>query len=263
MPQFQIAVATRCFRQPILDSLQSAAELGLTGVQFDLRNEVVAQGLSDTGRRQLLHRVSELNLSVAGASYPLSRPLTEEQEIDRRVADLRNALTFAYSLKARTLCCKVGKIPGEAQSAARQLLVEVLNDLAAHSNHVGTVLCVTPTDDSAGDLAALISDVRSGPIGIDFDPAHFALTGQSNADALRTLHASVMHVQLRDGFRGFDGGGQEAAVGSGVVDWPELLALLGEIDYRGWLTSIRNQGETRAEDVARAVKHVRQLLLGG
>lgn len=263
MHQFRLAVATRCFRQPLLDSLKSAASLGVDGVQLDVRNEVVAAELTETGRRQLLHRISELNLVVAGASFPLTRPLTEEHEIDRRVDELRNAMTFAYSLKAKTLCCKVGRIPPDPQSKSRQLLVEVLNDLAGHANRVGTVLCITPTDDSAEELLALTSEVKSGPIGIDFDPAHFALTGRSNTEALRVLHAVTMHVQVRDGFRGFDGGGQEAAVGNGVVDWTELLALLGEIDYRGWMTAIRNQGDTRGSDIARAVQHVGRLLLGG
>ena len=72
-----------------------------------------------------------------------------------------------------------------------------------------------------------------------------------------------MHVQLRDGFRGFDGGGQEATVGSGVIDWMELLAVLGEIDYQGWLTAIRNQGDNRANDIERAIKYTRNLLIGG
>lgn len=263
MHQFRLAVATRCFRQPLMDSLKSAALLSVEGVQFDLRNEVTSSDLTESGRRQFMHRISELNLVVAGASYPLTRPLTEEQEIDKRVAELRQALTFAYSIQAKTLCCKVGRIPAEKDSKPRQLLVEVLNDLASHANHVGTVLCVTPTDDSAEDLLALMNDVKAGPMGIDFDPAHFAITGRSNPEALRQLYAVTTHVQVRDGFRGFDGGGQEAAVGYGVVDWRELLAVLGEIDYRGWLTAIRNQGDDRANDLVRAVKTVRQILLGG
>lgn len=263
MHQFRLAVATRCFRQPLMDSLKSAASIGAEGVQFDLRNEVVAADFTDTGRRQFLHRLTELNLTVSGASFPLSRPLTEEAEIDKRVNELRSAMTFAYSLKAHTLCCKVGRIPGENEVKPRKLLLEVLNDLARHANHVGTVLCVTPTNDSAEDLLALVQEVKAGPIGIDYDPAHFALTGRSNAEALRVLYAVIMHVQLRDGFRGLDGGGQEATVGNGVVDWTELLALLGEIDYRGWLTAIRNQGDERANDVALAIKHVGRILLGG
>lgn len=263
MPQFRLAVATRCFRQPLLASLKSASDLSVRGVQLDLNTEVVASELTDTGRRQLLHRVSELGLTISGAVFPLTQPLTEERELDRRVTSLREAMTFAYSLKATTLCCRVGHIPADRTSKQRLLLVEVLNDLARHGNHVGTVLCITPTDDSAEELAALVGEIKTGPLGIDFDPAHFAMTGRSSTEALRTLHAVTSHVQLRDGLRDFSGGSQEAAVGQGTIDWPEVFALLGEIDYRGWMTAIRTQGDDRPGDIARAVKFLRQLLPGG
>ncbi|MCX7394898.1 MAG: sugar phosphate isomerase/epimerase [Planctomycetales bacterium] len=262
MPQFRLAIATRCFRQSLQTSFKSASGLNATGVQLDLNNEVSALSLSDTGRRHLLHHISELNLSVAGATFPLKHPLTEETELDRRVSSLRDAMTFAYSLKATTLCCRVGRIPSDHASKSRQLLVEILSDLARHGNHVGTILCITPTDDSAEDLLALISEIKTGPVGVDFDPAHFTMTGRSSADALRTLHAVTSHVQLRDGLRDFSGGSQEAAIGQGAVDWPEVFALLNEMDYRGWLTVIRTQGDDRIGDMSRAITFVRNLLPG-
>jgi len=247
----------------VLDSLKTAARVGAEGVQFDVRSEVRSSELTGTGLRQFLHRVGELNLVVAGTAIPLSHPLTEPFELDRRVEELRAALTFSYALKSRTLCCRIGRIPEDPAAPGRIQMVDVLNDLAAHSNRVGTVLCITPTDDSAETLQALVDSVTAGPIGIDFDPAHFAMTGRSNPESLRRLHASVQHVQLRDGFRGFDGGGQEAAVGHGVVDWNELLAVLGEIEYSGWLTAIRTQGDSRGADLAAALTSTRQRLLGG
>lgn len=262
MPQFRLAVATRCFRQPLLTSFQWAAELGVKGVQLDLSSEVLSSELSESGRRQLLHRVSEMGLTISGAACSLNLPLTEERELDHRVTSLREAMTFAYSLRATTLCCRVGRIPEDHTSKGRQLLVEVLNDLARHGNHVGTVLCITPTDDSAEDLASLVNEIKSGPLGIDFDPAHFAMTGRSSTEALRVLHAVVQHMQLRDGMRDFRGGGQETAVGQGTIDWPEVFALLNEIDYRGWVTAIRTQGDDRPGDIARAVSFLRDLLPG-
>ena len=262
MYQFQIAVATRCFVQPLLQSIKSAADLGVAGVQFDVRNEVRSGELTETGRRDLLHQIREHGLKISGAVFPLNHPLYEADKIDVRVAAIRDAMKFAYSIKATTLCIRVGRIPGDEQSKERKLLVEVLGDLARYANHVGTVLAVTPTNDSADDLKALLDEIKTGPIGVDFDPAHFVMTGRPVTDSLRTLHNFVMHVQLRDGIHGIDGG-QEETVGHGNVDWAEVLALLGEMDYRGWLTSIRNQGDDRVNDTVRGVKFIRKMLLGG
>ena len=262
MHQFRLAVATRCFNLPFVESLKSTAELSVEGLQVDIRNEIRSGVLTETGRRDFLYQIKEHGLTIAGAVFPLNHPLYEPDKIDVRVAAIRDAMKFAYSIKATTLCLRVGRVPDDAASKEKKLLVEALCDLARYSNHIGTLLAVTPTNDSAETLKSLLDEVKTGPIGIDFDPAHFAMTGRPVAESLRTLHDFVMHVQLRDGIRGIDGG-QEEAVGQGNVDWVEILALLGEMDYRGWLTSIRSQGEDRARDMTRGIKFVRQLLLGG
>jgi sugar phosphate isomerase/epimerase len=100
-------------------------------------------------------------------------------------------------------------------------------------------------------------------LGIDFDPAQFALAGHNPIEALRTLHGFVQHVQLRDGFSELDGTSAEVPVGQGSVPWLELLATLGETEYAGWLTAIRTQGSDKPGDIARAIAFVRRLLLGG
>ena len=171
-------------------------------------------------------------------------------------------MRFAYSIKANTLCLRVGRIPEDPESKERKLLVEGLSDLAKHANHIGTALAITPSNDSAETLRTLLDEIKTGPIGIDFDPAHFAMTRRPVAESLRLLHNLVLHFQLRDGDAGIDGG-QEEAVGQGNVDWIEVLATLGEMDYRGWLTSIRTQGSDPGYDVRQGLKFIQRILVGG
>lgn len=261
MHQFRLAVATRCFHQPLLASIKSAGELGVQGLQFDLRNELRAGDLTETGRRDLLHQIRENGLTISGAVFPLNYPLYEPDKIDVRIAAIRDAMRFAYSLKISTLCLRIGQIPVDQDSKQRQLLVEVLSDLARHSNHIGTTIAVTPTNDSADALRQLLGEIKTGPMGIDFDPAHFAMTRRSETESLRQLHDLVIHIQLRDGDCSIDGG-QEQTLGMGNVDWIEVMALVGEMDYRGWLTLIRNQGSDPVRDLTRGAKVIRKILLG-
>ncbi|WP_373651502.1 sugar phosphate isomerase/epimerase family protein [Schlesneria sp. DSM 10557] len=262
MRQFRLAVGTRCFAEPLLESIKTAAELNVKGVQFDLRYELRASEITSTGRRDLLHQISEYGLTVSGAVFPLNYPLFEQDKLDVRIAAIRDAMKFAYSLNSTVLCLRVGRIPEEAESKDRQLLVEVLSDLARHSTHIGTTLAITPTNDSAETLLKLVQEIKTGLIGIDFDPAHFAMTRRPVAESLRILHEHVVHVQLRDGDSGMRGG-EERAVGRGNVDWIEVFALLSEMDYRGWLTAIRTEGDDRASDIRRGLGLIRQSLLGG
>ena len=262
MHKFRLAIATRCFLQPLVASIKSAAELNVQGLQFDVRNELKASELTETGRRDLLHQIREHGLTVASAVFPLNYPLYEPDKIDVRIAAIRDAMRFAYSIKANTLCLRVGRIPEDPESKERKLLVEGLSDLAKHANHIGTALAITPSNDSAETLRTLLDEIKTGPIGIDFDPAHFAMTRRPVAESLRLLHNLVLHFQLRDGDAGIDGG-QEEAVGQGNVDWIEVLATLGEMDYRGWLTSIRTQGSDPGYDVRQGLKFIQRIMLGG
>ena len=83
--------------------------------------------------------------------------------------------------------------------------------------------------------------------------------GHSVAANFRELHKHIVHVQARDGVRDLVGQGTEVAVGSGVVNWLELLALFHEADYRGWLTAIRTQGSNPGLDVTRAVQYLQEI----
>lgn len=260
---FRLSVATRCLQQPLRESFQTAAAMGAQGIVLDVRQEVDAALLTETARRDLLHYLRELGLSVAGAVIPIRQPLNVEHELDHRVVAIKGAMLAAWQLQARVLCFRAGRIPADAASPEYKLLHQVLEDLAAHANHVGVSLALTPTNDSAESLRTFVSAVRTGPLGIDFDPAHFAMNGRNVSESFRELHDLVWHVQLRDGLKDFSGGGEEVPVGEGVVDWLELLALLSEADYRGWLTAVRTQGDDKATDLARALRHISRVLLGG
>jgi sugar phosphate isomerase/epimerase len=263
MHQFRLAVATRCFEVPLRDALRLAADCGAEGVQFDLRQELYPSQLDQSGRRDLLHLLDELGLRVAATTFTLRRTLFDEHELDRRLAALKQAMTWTFQLKASVLTCRIGRLPTETNSKPAHILREILDDLARHANHVGVTLAFTPTHDSPEDLLRIVSSIQSGPIGVDFDPVPFTFGGYDPVSALRTLHGLIYHGQLRDGLSENDGTTAETPFGEGSVPWMEILATLGEMDYAGWLTAVRTQGSDKAGDMRRAIAYVRRLLLGG
>ncbi|MEX0717966.1 MAG: sugar phosphate isomerase/epimerase family protein [Planctomycetaceae bacterium] len=258
----KIAIATHVFPGPLRKSLRAAAKCGAKGVQIDVRDQFPLEDLGETARRELLHHLSELGLSLASLAFPLRRPLAEEQGLEVRLDALRRAMTLAFQLKAKTLTTRIGPIPADAQSTEFKLLVDVLNDLARHGNHVGAVLAIAPGRASAETLAKLAAQVTAGPFGFDYDPAAFIVAGHDPLAALRDLHRSVVHVRVRDAIQDVDGSGVEVPVGRGEVDWPETLALFAEMDYRGWLAVDRTGGDDAAGDVVRAAEFLQQVAFG-
>jgi sugar phosphate isomerase/epimerase len=259
----RLAVATQYFKQPLRRAVVTAAACGATGVQFDARNELKQSDYGETARRQLQHELSERGLKIASLTFPTRHALHAEEYLDTRIAAVRDAMHFAALLKAPVLIVRCGRIPSESAAHDRQRLHEILDDFARLGNHLGVTLSLTPAAEPPDALAALLDGIKSGPIGIDFDPGTCAIAGRSAVDDLRTLHRFVAHVQARDAIRDVDGSGQETVLGRGEVDWPGLLASITEIEYRGWLTIRRTQGDDPVGDSTRAVQYIRNVAYGG
>ncbi len=261
MHPLRIALATRCLNRPFQEAIRLAASLAVQGLQFDSREELKPGDLTETGRRQLLHMLEQQGLSVASLAFPTRRSFYDEEQLDARVGAAKRAMELAWQLRARVVTARVGKIP-DPESKSYRVLQDVLADLARHGNQVGATLAITPTHDSPQALNELIGSIKTGPLGIDFDTAVCVMSGHNPVQALRTLHASIVHLTARDAIRDIDAGGLEVALGRGEVDWVELLPFLDEIAYAGWITVNRTQGDDRAGDAARAVQYLKNVASG-
>lgn len=259
MHPLRLAVATVNFNQPLKEALKTAVETGAQGVQFAVHKELRPDELTETGRKQFLHYLDELSLKTASLHLPMRRELIETENLDERLAEIRKVMDFAWAIKTPLVTLRIGRIPTDVESKPYNLLREMLNDLARYSTHVGTTLCLIPTNDTADSLLQMVNSLTAGLVGIDFDPASFILAGQNATTALRTLHKNVMHVQARDAMRDIDGTGMETVLGRGQVEWDEFVALLAEIPYRGWITVNRTQGDHRIMDSASAIKFLTEL----
>jgi sugar phosphate isomerase/epimerase len=259
MPLHRIAIAQHCFPQTLTQSLLPIAQAGAAGIEIDARDGLKPTDLSETGRRQLLHRLGELNLSVASLSFPTRGSLQEPMRLDERISAVKKVMQFAYQLKAGIVAVRLGPIPAEQESVEYSSLLEILNDLARFGNHEGVTVALTPGRDSAVRVASLLSAVTEGPIGVTFDPAVQVMSGHNPVSAVRSLHNFLAQIQVRDAISDIDGTGVEVAVGRGEVVWDELLALIDETGFRGWFSIDRTGGDDRAGDAARAVSYLKQV----
>lgn len=258
----KISIATRALLLDVKPAIHQAMLMGVQGVQFDLRNELLPRDYGETARRQLLYELSERNLQAASGHFPLRSPLIAPERMDERLAAICAAMEFAAQLKIRLLTLQIGRLPPEEDAESRAVILAVLSELAAHGNHQGVVLALLPCGESTENLGQLVSEVKTGPVTVDADLAGWVLNGQPPAQQLRALHALIGHVEVRDAVRGTGGIGREVPVGRGEIDWDEVAALLSEMEYAGWLNVDRTAGNDRAGDVGRAVQYLRQLFPG-
>jgi sugar phosphate isomerase/epimerase len=259
MHQFRLATVTRRFGGPLKRTIQEVSRLGVKGIVLDARHEVGPDELSQTGRRQLLKALSEAGLAVAALDFPTRRAVHHLDQLDARLAAVRRTLEFAFQLSAPCVRLHVGRIPDESAAAERQRLVDVLNELARHANRVGAQPALITAGDDPERLAALLQDVTEGPVGVDFDPAAYAMAGRDPAEAFRALYDRIACVEGRDGQRDIDGGGRETALGRGEVDWLEMAALLAEAGFGHWIVVDRTGGDDPPGDITRALAYLRRI----
>jgi sugar phosphate isomerase/epimerase len=55
------------------------------------------------------------------------------------------------------------------------------------------------------------------------------------------------------------GRGLEVALGRGTVDWPEIMGLLEDHNYRGYFTLEREQSNDPLGEISAGVKYLRNL----
>ena len=142
MLPINLSVATRCFRLPFLESFRAAADAGAQGVQLDARDELPPGEWTETGRRQLLHRLTERGLSIAALTFPTRRSFYDEDQLDARVAMTRRVMEFAWQLKCPVVTLRVGKIPADKEGKPYRILRDVWRstpdwqDLSTVTEHV-------------------------------------------------------------------------------------------------------------------------------
>lgn len=258
--RIKISVPTIILNTDIRKAIHAAMQVGAQGVQFDLRTEVVAANYGDSARKQLLHHLVERNLELASGHFPLRGPLTEKDRLDQRLSALSSAITLASQLKIRRLTVRPGSIP-PVGNEERETLVQIVGELVAQADKLGVVLCLLPNGDSAEELVQFVSEVSTGLVMIDADPADWVLNGLSYVSELRGIFGHIGHFEGRDAARGATGGGREVPVGRGEIRWEEVAALLTEMGYTGWINVQRTIGSDRVSDVASGVDVFRKLFI--
>ncbi len=257
----RLALPTRCFPGPLKATLRTFAEREIRGAQFDVGRELKPGEFGESGLRQFRHLLAEYGVAVASCAIPLRKPLHDEVELERRVDAIRSGMTLAYQLGTNILTARTGAIPDpESQPHEWQVLVDVLSDLTAYGNHVGITLCLTVAPNPPKRLRKLLETVVAGPLGLNFDPVVCRTAGSSPADVLREFHAAIGSIRARDAERDIDGEVEETDLGRGDVDWAELLALLHEIEYAGWIVLDRTSGDDKPSDLFRGVRYLRNLM---
>ena len=260
MLQIRVGVQLASLRLPLKQGLLTAARMGAEAVEIDGRNEVKADELSRTGVRQVRKMLEDLNLRVSAVAYRTRRGYDVADDLDRRVKATQQALKLAYELGSNVVVNHIGRVPADKSSPGWNNMLQALSDIGRYGQRVGASLAAETGTEGGEVLASLIAALPPGSLGVDLHPANLIINGHSPVEAARALAEHVIHVHATDGTRDLaHGRGLEVQLGRGLAEFPELLGILEEHQYRGFITIERRQSENAVAEIADAVKYLKSL----
>lgn len=261
MSHLRLGIRLDCLNLPLRKGLLEAARLGVAGVQLNASGDLAPDALTQTGQRELRHLLRSCNLELTALACPLRHGLDTPAGQEARIDYLRKAMQLSFDLGPRRVIVQAGRIPDDLDSAPGRLLTEAMQVLGGHGDRVGTILALETGLEPGATLAAFLDRFDTGGLGVNLDPANFLLNQLDPVANTRALQGRVVHAHAKDA-RGAaaNRAAQEVPLGHGDLEWMSYLAVLEEIEYRGWLVVERESGTNRLGDIAQGIAFLRRLV---
>src|SRR5205823_12543567 len=183
---------------------------------------------------------------LAALNVPLRRGLDVAETLQPRLDHVRKVMQLAFDLGARRVVVPGPKVPDDAAAPRAQLLRESLLALGPFGDRIGTVLALEIGFDPAEKVKQYLAGFDTGSLKVTYDPANMLMHGHDPLASLAPLKNWIAHVHARDArSAGLSRGPQEGPLGAGDIDWMAFTATLQVLDFDGFLTVEREQGENK------------------
>ncbi|HEY3788597.1 MAG TPA: sugar phosphate isomerase/epimerase family protein [Urbifossiella sp.] len=259
MKPLRIGIVAEATGLPVRQAIAEASRMGASGLQVDAAGDLAASQLGATGRREFKNLLRSFNEDLAALQLPLRHGLDVKDHQQERLDHIQKAMQLAFDLGARKLVIPFPKLPDEAESPRATTLRESLLALGSFGDRIGCFLALEIGFDLADKVKAYLASFDCGSLKVTYDPANMLMHGHDPLANLAPLQGWIAHVHARDArSSGLSGGLKEVPVGAGDIDWLAFTATLQVLEFDGYLTVDREQGDNKLADVAGGVKFLRR-----
>ncbi len=260
MLSIKIGVPIIALQLPLRKALHTVAEMGVEAVEIDARNDPNFVELSRTGVREVRKLLEDLNLRISCVRYKTRRGYDTLADLERRIDATKRAMTLAYDLGCNVVANYIGRIPATNDHPAFSTLVDAISDLGRHGQRCGAMLAAETAGDDADSWQRLFAALPTAALMVDLNPAAIVLNSQSPREVTAAVAEYVTHVHASDATRDVTAGrGIVTELGQGSAEFPELLGILEEKQYRGYITVVAEATDYPREEIANSVRYLRAL----
>lgn len=280
----KIGVITDCFKKTHPEGIETAARLGLDGVQiYATTGEFSPETLTQEDKERYKALLKEKGMTVSALCGDMGGYGFERAEDNpERIQKTKCIIDLAVEFSTKVVTTHIGVIPADKKEPRYRVMLDALTECGLYAEEKGVTMAIETGPEKAKTLLAFLKDTRGG-VGVNLDPANFTMvTGQDAVEAVYLLKDYIVHTHAKDGimldknqnpadiYNAFAKGGvealnackgfQEVPLGEGQVDWKNYIRALKEIGYDGFLTIERECGDHPEKDISLAVDYLKKLL---
>lgn len=284
----KIGIMVSSFRLPLEDSIRKASELGVKGVQVNVRQEPqMMYDWSDSKVADLVALCRDLGLEICSISGDVAdgHALQINGKNMERARELCRTIDLALKLGTRVMTSHIGVIPDDPADPVRLNMLQALREVALYAVSRGVTMAIETGPESPETLKSFIEQVNvPGGLGVNLDPANLRMVGSFDpVHAVKLLGKWIVHTHAKDGINLKSGPAyvrygvmnpdgtprvfneprpevNEVPLGKGQVAWDEYLAALRNAGYNAYLTIEREAGDNREGDIRHAVEFLQKKL---
>jgi sugar phosphate isomerase/epimerase len=191
----------------------------------------------------------EWNFTRGPATIGLVPPGTRAARIDA----LRQVSDFAKRLDIGQVQTHCGFIPEDPADPLYSGAVAAIREVAQHCQSNGQFFLMETGQETPTTMSRMLRDVAMPNLAVGLDTANLILYGKANpVDAVDILGPHIRSVHAKDGRWPTNPSelGREVLIGTGLVDFRQVITKLHQLGYAGTLTIEREtSGPQQIEDV--------------
>ena len=278
MYNFPVGVIIDSFRTDIPTAVKKAAEVGAQGIQvYSTRGEMAPENLSQKKRREFVDLVESCGLKISALCGDLGG-FTDRKINKERIKNSKQILLLAKELGTDVVTTHIGVVPEDPQEERYKVMQEACFELAEYADTLQAHFAIETGPETSLVLKQFLDSMHSRGVAVNLDPANLVMvTGDDPVKAVYNLKDYIVHTHAKDGKQLFykdpeivygvrksvivtGPSFEEVPLGEGSVDWPNYLAALADIGYKGFLTIEREVGENPEADIRNAVMFLKGLM---
>jgi len=277
MEYFKIGTLADWFGVGLYEGIRMSEVVGAEGVQLYAAGELDPL-TADVGRvRRTLLDCHQVATALCGELGGHGLCLREDNP--KKLEYLKRTLLLARELDCSIVTTHLGVVPEDPESDTYKVLLDACREIGRFADAIGACIAVETGPEPVSRLRDFCLQCGDG-IRINYDPANLAMVLREDpAAGVFAAGDLIVHTHAKDGVslkpttgeyyygvfaeKGIEGArelgiARQVPLGEGDVNWPEYLAALRDIGFRGFLTIEREAKEAAGKDIADAVVFLRR-----